>query len=80
MELVEVYVAMDPIEVAAVVGILEAAGLYPRVRDMGISVYPVTIGPLGEKRIAVAEDEAEGARRALKRAVADGIIAGQVLT
>jgi hypothetical protein len=74
LELVEVYVASDPIESSAVAGILEAAGLDVRVRDMAISPYPVTVGPLGEKRIAVPGEQAEEARALLIAAAQDGIL------
>ena len=74
MELVEIYIAFDDIEAAAVIGILESAGLDAHVRDMTITPYPFTIGPLGEKRIMVPAEEADEARSILRRAVEDGIL------
>lgn len=74
-DLVEVYIALDLIEVGAVTGLLESEGIEARVRDMTIRPYPVSVGPLGEKRIAVAGDQAGRARELLRRAVEDGILA-----
>lgn len=73
-DMVEVYTARDLIETSVVTGILESAGLEPRVRDMTITPYPVSVGPLGEKRIMVPRDQAEKARELLRRAVEDGIL------
>ncbi|GAB4263317.1 MAG: hypothetical protein Kow0092_14120 [Deferrisomatales bacterium] len=73
-EFEEVYVAHGPIELDAVVGVLEAAGLSPRVRDMRVTPYPVTVGPLGERRVLVRKDQAGTAREALRRAARDGIL------
>lgn len=73
---VEVYVAMNPVEAAAVTGLLEAEGIEARLRDMGVALYPVSVGPLGEKRIAVRAQDADSARRLLRGAVEDGLLPG----
>lgn len=75
-DLVEVYIALDPIEATVVAGILESAGLEPRIRDMTITPYPVSVGPLGEKRIVVPSAHAAQAVRVLRQAVDDGILTG----
>lgn len=72
----EVYVARDPVEAAAAIGLLEAEGIETSLRDMGVSLYPVTVGPLGEKRIAARAEDADEARILLRRAVEDGILPG----
>jgi hypothetical protein len=73
-DMVEVYVALDAIEVSAVTGLLESAGLEVRVRDMTITPYPISIGPLGEKRIFVPRQHAQEARRVLHQAWKDGFL------
>lgn len=73
-ELVEVYLASEPIEAAVVKGILDSAGLDARIRDMTVTPYPVTIGPLSEKRIVVPAGQAQEARAILRRAAEDGIL------
>jgi hypothetical protein len=75
LDLVEVYIALDIIEVSVVTNLLESAGVEPRVRDMTIGVYPVAVGPLGEKRISVPRAQANLARETLLRAVEDGVLA-----
>lgn len=72
--LTEVYVTSDAIEATAVTGMLESAGLDARIRDMAITPYPVTIGPLSEKRILVPADQAEEALAILRRAAEDGFL------
>ncbi|GAB4250405.1 putative signal transducing protein [Deferrisoma sp.] len=74
MSWAEVYVALDAVEASAVTGLLASAGLEVRVRDMGVTPYPVSIGPLGEKRIEVPADRAEEARRVLRQAARDGYL------
>ena len=74
-ELEEVYVTSDLIEASVVTGILEQGGLNPRIRDMTVRPYPVSVGPLGEKRIAVPDDQADEARHLLETAAVDGILA-----
>jgi hypothetical protein len=69
-----VYVARDSVEAAAAAGLLEAEGIETRLRDMGVSLYPVTFGPLGEKRIAVRARDAAQARSLCRRAVEDGFL------
>ena len=69
-----VYIAFDAIETAAVTGVLAAAGIEARVRDMTISPYPVSLGPLGEKHILVPEEQTEEARAALRSALEDGFL------
>jgi len=71
---VEVYVALDAVEVAAVTGVLASAGIGARVRDMTVTPYPVSIGPLGEKRIDVPAEQAAEARRLLRLAADDGYL------
>ncbi len=79
-ELVEIYVALDAVEVSAVTALLEAEGIRVHVRDMSITPYPVTIGPLGEKRIAVPAGSEAAARRVLERAVRNGYLrTGRIL-
>ena len=74
LDLVEVYIALDVIEVSVVTSLLESAGMEPRIRDMTIRSYPVTVGPLGEKRVAVPRLQAGLARETLRRAVEDGVL------
>jgi len=69
-----VYIALDAIEASAVTGVLAAAGIEGRVRDMGISPYPVSFGPLGEKHILVAEEQADEAMSVLRAALEDGFL------
>ncbi len=76
-EITEVYVALEAVEAAAVAGLLEAAGLSPRIRDMTITPYPVAFGPLGEKRVAVPTTQARQARELLRHAVNDGYLLPQ---
>jgi hypothetical protein len=72
--LIDVFVTSDVIELSVAAGILEAAGLEPRLRDLTVRPYPVSIGPLGEKRIAVPPDQARLARELLGAALADGAL------
>jgi len=69
-----VYIALDAIEASAVTGVLAGAGIEARVRDMTISPYPVSLGPLGERHILVPEDQTEEARAALRSAIEDGFL------
>lgn len=69
-----VYVARDPLEVSAVTGLLASAGIEARVRDMTVSPYPVTFGPLGEKHVLVRGEQARHARSVLDRARRDGFL------
>ena len=69
-----VYVCYDTIAAHAVVGILEAEGICARVRDLTVSPYPVTIGPLSERHIEVPGVEAERANAVLDEAREDGVL------
>ncbi|MEW6489739.1 MAG: DUF2007 domain-containing protein [Thermodesulfobacteriota bacterium] len=69
-----VYVALDHIEAFAVTGVLASAGIEARVLDMTITPYPVTLGPLGERRILVASEHAAEARDLLRVAREDGFL------
>jgi len=71
---VDVYTATGAIEALTVAELLREAGLDATVREMGIYGYPMSIGPLGEKRISVPREEAEEAREILLRAAEDGVI------
>lgn len=73
---VAVYVARDPVEASAVVAVLGAEGVEAAVRDMGVTPYPVSLGPLGEKRILVAAEDEGVAVAVLRRAVEDGVLPG----
>ncbi|MFU8856769.1 MAG: DUF2007 domain-containing protein [Deferrisomatales bacterium] len=73
-EPVLVYVALDPLEASAVTGVLEAAGIAVWVRDLTVTPYPVTLGPLGERRILVPGERAEEARELLRVAQEDGFL------
>jgi hypothetical protein len=73
-DLDEVYLARNAVEAAAAASLLEGAGLSPSIRDMSVVAYPVSLGPLGEKRIAVPAAEAEAARAALELAAEDGFL------
>ncbi len=73
-DLVVVYIALDVIEATVVTGLLESAGIEPWVRDMTVRPYPVSVGPMGEKRVAVPRTDAERARDLLRRAVEDGVL------
>lgn len=75
--MVEVYTAFDVIEASVVTGILESAGLEPRVRDLTVTPYPVSVGPLSEKRIAVPRHQAREARSLLEKAIEDGVLGGR---
>lgn len=75
-DMVQVYTTFDVIEASVVTGILEGAGLEPVVRDLTVTPYPVSVGPLSEKRIAVPCSQAEEARSLLERAVEDGVLGG----
>jgi hypothetical protein len=74
-----VYIALDTIEAAVVTGVLASAGIEGRVRDMTISPYPVSFGPLGEKHILVVEEQAEDARGVLRTALEDGFLRAEGL-
>lgn len=76
-DITEVYIALESVEASAVTGLLEDAGLSPRVRDMTITPYPVALGPLGEKRVAVPTPQAPLARELLHHAVEDGFLRAQ---
>ncbi|MBI5018383.1 MAG: DUF2007 domain-containing protein [Deltaproteobacteria bacterium] len=76
----EVYIALNPVEASAVNGLLEAEEMESRQRDMGVSLYPVTLGPLGETRISVRARDADEARDLLRQAVADGVLPGGLVT
>lgn len=76
----QVYVATNPVEAATVVGLLEAEGIEASLRDMGVALYPMTVGPLGEKRVAVRTPDAEAARALLQGAVEDGLLPGGLVT
>lgn len=73
-DLDEVYVARDPVEALAAASLLEGAGFTPSIRDMAVVPYPVSLGPLGEKRIAVPAAESDEARALLGAAVEDGVL------
>ncbi len=73
-QIVEVYIALDAVEASAVTNLLQSRGIRALVRDMSISPYPVTFGPLGEKRIAVPADSEDAAREILSRAIGDGYL------
>lgn len=74
LDLVEVYIAQDRVEASAVLALLHGADLDPRLRDMTITPYPVSFGPMGEKRIAVPREQGEEARRLLRQAIEDGYL------
>ncbi len=44
------------------------------MRDMTITPYPVTLGPLGERHILVRAEDAEEARALLRAALEDGFL------
>jgi len=69
-----VYIALDAIEASAVTGVLSAAGIEGRVRDMTITPYPISFGPLGERHILVPAEHAEEARALLRAALEDGFL------
>ena len=69
-----VYICYDPIAAHAVVGMLEAEGIAARVRDLTVSPYPVTIGPLSERHVEVPGEEEERAIAVLDEARQDGVL------
>jgi hypothetical protein len=69
-----VYTCYDPIAADAVAGMLEAEGIAARVRDLTVSPYPVSIGPLSERRIEVPAKDAERAAAVLAEAKGDGVL------
>ena len=69
-----IYIALDTIEASAVIGVLATRGIEGRIRDMTISPYPVSFGPLGEKHILVPEEQAEEGISALRTALEDGFL------
>jgi hypothetical protein len=73
-DLVLVYVALDSIESSAVTGILDSAGIDARVRDLTVTPYPVSLGPLGERHILVPADRAAEAQALLRTAREDGYL------
>ena len=71
-----VFVCHDTITAQAVVGLLETQGIETRVRDLSVSPYPVSIGPLSERHIEVPSEDAQRAAAALDAARRDGILEG----
>lgn len=64
--LVVVYTAAGQIEASLIKGLLEAAGIPAMISQEGAGVaYGLTVGPLGEARILVREEDAAEARELL---------------
>ncbi len=74
MEPVEIYACSDAVETGFVSNLLEAEGIRAYVRDLTVRPYPVSIGPLGERRIAVHPHDLPRALDLLRSAAADGVI------
>lgn len=62
-DFVTIFTTRSPVEADVVRGLLEANGLMPMVSSATRSIFPFSIGELGEVRINVHPDEAEDARR-----------------
>ena len=71
---VEIYACSDAVETGFVSNLLEAEGIRVYVRDLTVTPYPVTVGPLGERRIAVLPADLDAAVGLLRAAAADGVI------
>ena len=70
----EVYVTSDLLEAEYIKGLLEEKGIPAFIRDMGMTPYPLNIGPLNEKRILVPAEAAKKAREILRKAIEDQVI------
>ncbi len=73
-ELFEVYRALNDVEAVTVTALLESAGIQARIRDMTVRPYPVSLGPLAERRIWVPAAQAWWAASVLDAAVSDGVL------
>ena len=62
-DFVTIFTTRSPVEADVVRGLLEANGLMPMVSSATRSIFPFSIGELGEVRITVHPDEADEARR-----------------
>ena len=71
---VAVYRASDPIEIQSAQGILQATGIEAAILDQTVSPYPMSVGPLADRRLLVASDAAEAAVELLAEAAADGLL------
>ncbi|SVC38407.1 uncharacterized protein METZ01_LOCUS291261, partial [marine metagenome] len=66
-ELTVVFRTQSDVEASVVRGLLESEGFQALLSsDIPHSVYPLSIGELGEVRVSVRTDEAERARQAIE--------------
>ena len=70
----EIYATYDLLEAEQIRGILDQKGILTKIRDLGISPYPLTIGAFNEKRIIVLETDKKEALKAISNAIEDHVI------
>lgn len=73
---VELYRCWNALEADLLAGVLGDRGIPARVRAMGMPGYPLAIPPFDERRIVVAADLVDPARRVILEAIADGVVSG----
>lgn len=72
--LVELYRCWNAIEADLLAAVLDERGIPARVRSLAMPGYPLSIAPFDERRIAVAAELVDAARKVILHAIADGIV------
>lgn len=72
--LVELYRCWSALEADLLAAVLTERGIPARVRSLGMPGYPLSIAPFDERRIAVAADLVDPARKVILHAIADGVV------
>ncbi|OGP81212.1 MAG: hypothetical protein A2Y95_01175 [Deltaproteobacteria bacterium RBG_13_65_10] len=76
---VDIYAANDLWAVPLVEDYLGQFGIEVMIRPNGMSVYPMSIGPLAGFRVSVRENDQRVATRLLAQAIRDRVIPGRLL-
>ncbi|MBI1821482.1 MAG: DUF2007 domain-containing protein [Nitrospirae bacterium] len=72
--LVEIYTTYDLLEAEQIRGFLEETGILAKIRDLGITPYPLNIGGFNEKRIIVLSSYKKEALKLIANAIEDQVI------
>ena len=70
----EIYATYDLLEAEQIRGFLEETGILAKIRDLGISPYPISIGGFNEKRILVLNSYKKEALKVIANAIEDQMI------
>lgn len=76
---IDIYATSEPWAAPLVRDLLGQFGIYALVRANGVSVYPMSIGPLSGFRVGVREGKRKAAVRLLAQAIRDRVIPGELL-